>query len=208
MDEAFADRRGLLESCQWRVLLEPMDGFGKITRELVFETKATERRMLSKETAAKEPTTQDCARARRARREPKKDKLAAYRDAATNVDLTDVHAVENRFAADAEKKLDEDADDGNDNKELDESMKEEFETESVKNLDIRTNDKGAEAIAAEPPFVFCCKVSEELAATRRSTKVIREVWAYLGAHCDILYNSRLSVENQIKMKRNLEVIVR
>ncbi|UIZ25567.1 hypothetical protein KXD40_006103 [Peronospora effusa] len=54
MDEAFADRRGLLESCQWRVLLEPMDGFGKITRELVFETKATERRMLSKETAAKE----------------------------------------------------------------------------------------------------------------------------------------------------------
>ncbi|UIZ25922.1 hypothetical protein KXD40_006104 [Peronospora effusa] len=39
------------------------------------------------------------------------------------------------------KKLDEDADDGNDNKELDESMKEEFETESVKNLDIRTNDK-------------------------------------------------------------------
>ncbi|CAH0488679.1 unnamed protein product [Peronospora farinosa] len=54
MDEAFADRRGLLEFCQWRVLPEPMDGFGKITRELVFETKATERRMLSKETAAKE----------------------------------------------------------------------------------------------------------------------------------------------------------
>ncbi|CAH0490129.1 unnamed protein product [Peronospora farinosa] len=59
-------------------------------------------------------------KSKKGKKRAKKDKIAAYRDAATNADLADVYAVENRFAADAEEeKVDEDADDGYDDEELD-----------------------------------------------------------------------------------------
>ncbi|UIZ23212.1 hypothetical protein KXD40_003550 [Peronospora effusa] len=76
-------------------------------------------------------------KSKKGKKRSKRDKIAAYRDAATKADLTDVYAVENRFAADAEEeKVDEDADDGYDDEELESECE-----KSVKILDIRIDDK-------------------------------------------------------------------
>ncbi|CAH0490751.1 unnamed protein product [Peronospora farinosa] len=78
-------------------------------RELVSKAKEMERRMLPRDAVAKERLR----KSKKGKKRAKKDKIAAYHDAATNADLTDVYAVENRFAADAEEeKVEEDADDG------------------------------------------------------------------------------------------------
>ncbi|CAI5725157.1 hypothetical protein KXD40_003547 [Peronospora effusa] len=95
-------------------------------RELVSKAKEMERRMLPRDAAAKERDRLDqlekIAQEQEGQEEIQKGQNCSYHDAATNADLTDVYAVENRFAADAGKdKVDEDADDDDVDEELDES---------------------------------------------------------------------------------------
>ncbi|CAI5721107.1 unnamed protein product [Peronospora destructor] len=145
-----------------------MDDFDKLTRELVYEAKAkaTERRMSPEETAAKErdrlaqlekkrvlrmhgADADDIDSDDAGKRMSKKDKRKAKKGKTpqlimmppTDDDLTDVYAVDDRFAADAEEEKMEDAEDGDDSKELDESEEEEFEADFVEDSDVGDEEK-------------------------------------------------------------------
>ncbi|CAI5702544.1 hypothetical protein KXD40_009281 [Peronospora effusa] len=78
-----------------------------------------------------ESDDQESTRGKRVRRKQKRNNSQRIVTPLPN-DLTDVYAVENRFAIDnEEEKVEEDAEDGDDNEEVDESEEEESETYSV-----------------------------------------------------------------------------
>ncbi|CAH0488778.1 unnamed protein product [Peronospora farinosa] len=112
--EGFEVRRGLLEFANGKgVLPESMDGLTK-RRGTFSEAKATERRMLPKEAAAKE---RDC--------HAQFEKECVLRMHGADADDID------------KEKAEGDAEDGDDNEELDESEEGESEAESVKSLYIK-----------------------------------------------------------------------